>query len=220
MRTDGPASHGVESTAATQYDSGVGGKPRRAKVASVHAVPNTEGTRVVAFLRGMNLGKRRITNADLCRAFSAMGFANVVPFLASGNVIIDAPSAGAAELEARIAAGLADILGYPVPTFVRSAATLLEIAAFVPFSADIVAGTAGKVQVMFLGRQPSPAARARVLAMATEDDRFAQRGRELYWLPKGNLSDSELSIKAIESVLGPVTIRGKQTVVRLGARLR
>lgn len=31
-------------------------------------------TRYAAFLRGMNLGGRRITNSDLCACFEAMGF--------------------------------------------------------------------------------------------------------------------------------------------------
>ena len=44
----------------------------------------------VAFLRGMNLGRRRIKNPELCAAFEDIGFTNVSAFLASGNVIFDA----------------------------------------------------------------------------------------------------------------------------------
>ena len=45
--------------------------------------------RYVAFLRGMNLGRRRIKNPELCAAFEGIGFTNVSAFLASGNVIFD-----------------------------------------------------------------------------------------------------------------------------------
>ena len=42
--------------------------------------------RYVAFLRGMNLGKRRIKNEELRREFEALGFEDVATFRASGNV--------------------------------------------------------------------------------------------------------------------------------------
>ena len=41
--------------------------------------------RYVAFLRGMNLGRRRIKNPELCAAFEDIGFTNVAAYLASGN---------------------------------------------------------------------------------------------------------------------------------------
>ena len=43
--------------------------------------------RYVAFLRGMNLGGRRIKNDDLRRRFEGMGLEEVATFRASGNVI-------------------------------------------------------------------------------------------------------------------------------------
>ena len=47
--------------------------------------------RYVAFLRGMNLGRRRITNDALRAEFEALGFGGVATFLASGNVIFESP---------------------------------------------------------------------------------------------------------------------------------
>ncbi len=47
--------------------------------------------RYVAFLRGMNLGNRRIKNEELRAEFEAMGFEEVATFRASGNVIFAAP---------------------------------------------------------------------------------------------------------------------------------
>ena len=43
--------------------------------------------RYVAFLRGMNLGNRRLKNEELRGEFEALGFAEVATFRASGNVI-------------------------------------------------------------------------------------------------------------------------------------
>ncbi|MFN8634359.1 MAG: DUF1697 domain-containing protein [Chloroflexota bacterium] len=49
-------------------------------------------TRYVAFLRGINLGKRRVKNDDLERAFASMGFSGVKVLIASGNVIASTPT--------------------------------------------------------------------------------------------------------------------------------
>ena len=43
--------------------------------------------RYVAFLRGMNLGSRRIKNDELRAEFEQLGFEDVATFRASGNVI-------------------------------------------------------------------------------------------------------------------------------------
>ena len=68
----------------------------------------------VAFLRGMNLGGRRITNDDLRAEFEALGFADVACFRASGNVVFSAKD-GEAKLTSEIEAGLGEALGYEVP---------------------------------------------------------------------------------------------------------
>jgi uncharacterized protein (DUF1697 family) len=62
--------------------------------------------RYVAFLRGMNLGHRRITNAELCACLTSTGFAEVEAFLASGNLIFRAPSASSEEIGLQIEATL------------------------------------------------------------------------------------------------------------------
>ena len=47
--------------------------------------------KLAAFLRGMNLGNRRISNADLRAEFESLGFQSVATFRASGNVVFEAP---------------------------------------------------------------------------------------------------------------------------------
>ena len=46
--------------------------------------------RYVAFLRGMNIGGRRIKNEELRREFEELGLSDVSCFRASGNVIFAA----------------------------------------------------------------------------------------------------------------------------------
>ena len=164
--------------------------------------------RMVALLRGMNLGKRRLTNEALCAAFVELGARDVSAFLASGNVVFTSPRRK--NLSRAVATGLEAQLGYPVEPFLRSPEELARIVD--PF--DNTAGR-GKLQVGFFASSVSAERRRAVLAHATEDDWLALDDRELYWSPAGGVSESELDIPALEKLLGTMTIRTFNTIVRL-----
>ncbi len=174
--------------------------------------------RYVAFLRGMNLGARRIANKDLQAHFEGLGCEDVATFRASGNVIFACDGESPAKLTCRLEDGLADALGYEVPVFLRSAEELLAITAQEAFDAKLVEASKGKLQVALLRRRPSAAAAKQALAMSTDADRLAIDGRELYWLPQGGLSDSELDLTALGAALGPTTIRTKGTIDGIAAK--
>lgn len=175
--------------------------------------------RYVAFLRGMNLGGRRIKNEELRRHFEEIGFEEVATFRASGNVIFSTPKREAeAKLEQRVEGGLGERLGYEVPVFLRGVEEVAAIAAREPFGAKAVAKSKGKLQVSFLKKKPAAAAKKMALAAATEEDLLAIEGRELYWLPSGGISESDLDWKPIEAALGPVTIRTMGTIEQIAAK--
>jgi uncharacterized protein (DUF1697 family) len=174
--------------------------------------------RYVAFLRGMNLGKRRIKNDELRAEFEALGFEDVASFRASGNVIFGAPKQGEGALTKTIEAGLGDALGYEVPVFLRSCAEVAVIAAQEPFAAKLVETSKGKLQVVMLLKKPSAAARKKVLALATDEDRLAIEARELFWLPSGGVLESELDHKTIAEALGNGTQRTMGTIEQIAAK--
>ena len=173
--------------------------------------------RYVAFLRGMNLGRRRIKNPELCAAFEDIGFTNVAAYLASGNVIFDAVDSDTDAVAVAIENGLRDSLDYEVPTFLRSADEVRAIAGCAPF-ADVTEERSGKMQVAMIGTEVDQPARDSALKLSNEADMLEIGGRELYWWPKGNFLDSELNLKVVEGLLGPMTIRTKGTVERLAAK--
>jgi len=174
-------------------------------------------SKYVAFLRGMNLGGRRIKNEELRKEFELLGFADVACFRASGNVIFGSDEEEA-KLTKRIEAGLGEALGYEVPVFLRSAAELGEVAASAPFDASLVAASKGKLQIAFLLSPPSKKKGKEAVGFSSDEDRLLIEGRELYWLPSGGISESELELKAIESILGAWTMRTKGTVDQIAAR--
>ncbi len=176
--------------------------------------------RYAAFLRGMNLGRRRISNADLARHVQALGgFSEVATFRASGNVIVTAEDgASAGEIAERLERGLQDALGYPVPIFLRDAEQMRAIVAAAPFPPQQVAASKGKLQVSFLAERPTAAVRRAALAFATDEDRLAIEGTELYWLPSGGISQTALDTRAAFGPLGPQTMRTMGTVEQIAAK--
>ena len=109
------------------------------------------------------------------------GFANVETFIASGNVIFDAPGAKPLELEERIAMELERVLGYPVATFVRSPGDLAKVVRHEPFAAGAFDFTKHALYIGFLGGRPKVNVVRKVVELKTPMDEFHIHGRELYW---------------------------------------
>ena len=172
-----------------------------------------------AFLRGVNLGAQRRAGAEKLRSvFEGMGFDDVATFRTSGNVVFAGGREPASKLTARIEKELAGALRFEVTIFLRTAREVRAIAAEQPFPSADVAASKGKLQVALLPAKPTTMKRNEALALATDDDRLALRGRELYWLPSGGTRDSALDMKTIERLVGSTTMRTKGTLEQLAAK--
>jgi len=174
----------------------------------------------VAFLRGINVGGHRVSSASLAAHVETTGLEEVSCFRASGNVIFDAGSKRAGDIPALIEEALREALGYEVPVFLRSAKEVAAVAKHEPFGAEAAKASKGKLQVLFLAKKPGRAAAEKALALATDQDRLALKGSELYWLPSGGILDSELDRKTLDAALGVATMRTKGTVEQIAAKLR
>lgn len=168
--------------------------------------------RHVAFLRAINVGGRRASRDQLTACLESLGFENVTTFRASGNLIFDAPRQSQTALTKRIDDALTESLGYDVRSFLRTAAQVHAIAAHTPFPKKVIDASGGKLQVALLRKRPPKAACDDVLAMATDDDRLAVEGTELYWLPSGGQMQTELNLRAIDDLVGENTRRTKSMV--------
>ena len=119
-----------------------------------------------AFLRGMNLGRRRLTNERAARRTSRRsGFDGRRDASAPAATSCSAAPQPRAESTLRRAdrrRASASLLGYQVATFVRTAEELRAIAAAEPVRrGDARAACSGKLQVDAARRAPPAAARAR-----------------------------------------------------------
>lgn len=169
----------------------------------------------VAFLRAINVGKRQVKMEALRGYFTELGFRNVRTFIASGNVIFEAPGKPAA-IEKKIEQHLQTALGYEVETFVRTLDELRRLDAAVEkdFRAELAKGT--KFYVGFLREAPTNA--AALLALGKGPDRFVMGEREFYWISEAGMGVSEVTMPRLNKALGgPSTTRSMVSLRKLMA---
>ena len=175
-------------------------------------------SRIAIFLRGINLGKRRLTKDMLIRPFTSAGFEGVETFIASGNVVIDDPDLEPAELEARIEGAVLQEFGFEADAFARPIRTLAELVAQDRIVEPESEGFTP--HVMFLKQKPSAGVDEALAELETDDDRFLVMGREVVWLRRGRLTDSTIEQRHLEKALqrAPNTMRKITTLRRMAAK--
>lgn len=171
----------------------------------------------LAFLRGMNLGNRRISMDQLRGHFADLGFADVATFIASGNVIFSSKVGDSRKLEKQIERHLADRLGYEVDTFVRTRAEIAEVAKFRPPPTRDRDDAAVTIHAGFLREQPDPALVRALVSCQTAVDEFHVKGREYYWCCRIRTSESKVwSLPTMKALRLPTsTMRNMNTVRKL-----
>lgn len=179
----------------------------------------TDMPKYVAFLRAINVGGHTVRMEDLRRLFESLGFANVETFIASGNVIFDAPRGNVKALERKIESSLEQALGYEVATFLRTTEELAAVARHEPFAAAEIAAEGNALYVAFLSDEPGEEATRKLLSFANEVDDFHVNGREVYMLNRKKIGESKFSGALLERTLGAqATVRNSTTVRKLAAK--
>ncbi len=169
--------------------------------------------RFVALLGGINVGGHRVTMDRLRAEVTSLGYTDVATFIASGNVIFTATGRAdrAAAHEERLQHHLGEAMGWPVPTFVRTAAEVIAATDVRPFGSVPEGHTH---MIAFCRTAPSSA------PPTTELDRFEVVGREVHWLITGTLHDSKITMPKLAKLIGPNTTRNITSLERLAALAR
>lgn len=174
--------------------------------------------RTFAFLRAINVGGRTVTMNQLKALFEGLGLERVETFIASGNVVFDAPTETGATLQRRIEGHLRDSLGYEVVTFLRTSRELAALVKGCPFAAEEVAAAEG-LNVALLHAPLTEEAESHLQTLETEVDAFRTSGREVWWLCRVRQGDSTFSNTVFErTVKTKATFRGFNTLQRLAAK--
>jgi uncharacterized protein (DUF1697 family) len=176
--------------------------------------------RAAAFLKAINVGGHTVTMERLRAIIAGLGYRDVRTLLASGNVVLGwSGRASPASHERRIAEGLEQTLGYPVPVFLRETPALEAALAAAPFSTAFVTGAQVR-NIGFLREPLGKAALARLAALCTDQDQFAALGRELHWASRTRQSESPFFKIRFEREFGTdMTMRTRGTVEKVVAAL-
>lgn len=169
----------------------------------------------IAFLRAINVGGHTVKMARLRLLFEALALTRVETYIASGNVLFEAPDEDSHALKDRIETALKEALGYKVSAFLRTPAEVAAVAGYKPFQPGELEGAAA-FNVAFLSAALDEEARRKLMALRTAIDDFHVQGREVYWLCRKRQSESTFSNAVLERTLGqPSTLRGMRTIQKL-----
>ena len=171
-------------------------------------------TRMVALLRAVNVGGRKLPMADFREQVAGLGWENVATYIQSGNVVFDA-DCSPAEAEAALEALIRKHHGYEAPAIVRTRAQWAAYPKGNPFPA-VAHETPGHL-LMLLSKQPPRADAAGLIrARATAGEQVRQAGDAL-WIhfPQGS-GASKLTPTLLDKAIGSTaTSRNYRTVCTL-----
>ena len=186
------------------------GRPQRGVVEWVVA-------RYVAFLRAVNVGRRRVAMATAREILSGLGLDEVSSYVNSGNLLFSAVGK-AADHEAAIRSALEAKLGFELTTFVRTAAQVRTLVEQCPFG-ELAAGHT-HFALLPLARLTAREKR-RVEAMSNERDEVLVRGRDVHWLIRAKSTETTLGPKQwLDALPGnPTTARNMTMLTKLAERL-
>ena len=173
----------------------------------------------IAFLRAINVGGHTVKMDYLRLLFETLGFFNVETFIASGNVIFSSKVKSTKTLEKKIEGCLKEALGYHVATFIRSTVELASIADYEAFNEAEMNAEGNVLYIGFLAERPSEEAKQKLQPFITQVDDFHLSGREVYWLRRKGIGESDFSGARLEKTFGvQATLRNSTTVRKIAAR--
>lgn len=170
--------------------------------------------RMVALLRAVNVGGRRLPMAELRTLCGDLGWTNVVTYIQSGNVVFDA-NRSPTEIETTLEARIAAAYGYEAPTVVRTFSQWAAYAPACPFPDEAVT-TPNYLLLLVSKRPPAGGAVETIQARAAAGEQVRQAGDGI-WIhfPNGS-GTSKITPTIIDKAIGsPATSRNYRTVVTL-----
>jgi len=136
-------------------------------------------TTYIAFLRAVNVGGRVVKMDALRALISTLKVSNVETFIASGNLLLEAPAKSDKKIEDEIEKLLQAKLGYEVATFVRTHDEMVAIQQLRAFSGRVLQSALG-LQVGFLKEHLTKDADVALKKLDIGTDKIYVHRRELY----------------------------------------
>ncbi|WP_028044899.1 DUF1697 domain-containing protein [Cellulomonas sp. URHE0023] len=167
---------------------------------------------VIALLRAVNVGGRKVTSAQLRSVAEGLGHTSVTTYVNSGNLVL-VPASGA-DVAAGLSAAFADEFGFDIPVMARTLPEWDAVVSAVPFTQEVSQDPTHLVAVFWDGPVATTSADFDPTRYGRE--MLAWAGRETYaYYPDGQ-GRSKLTIDVLSKASGRVgTARNWNTVLAL-----
>lgn len=170
--------------------------------------------RMVALLRAVNVGGRKLPMADLRALCAELGWTDAATYIQSGNVVFTADGKAQA-VEKQLEDAIEARFGLDVPVIVRSASEWATLAASNPF-ARAAREEPNRLQLLVSKRPPDDDAAGKLMERAQAGESVKAAGGALWFhFPEG-VGTSRLTPAMIDKACGsPSTGRNYRTVLKL-----
>ncbi|HYJ83981.1 MAG TPA: DUF1697 domain-containing protein [Allosphingosinicella sp.] len=170
--------------------------------------------RLIALLRAVNVGGRKLPMAELRALCAELGWEEVETYIQSGNLVFTA-SGKADSLEEKLEKAIKARFGFHSDVIVRSAASWSKLLEANPFGEASEAELNRVLVGLAKGKLASGAAGA-IAERASAGERVEESGGALWFHYPAGVGRSKITPSAIDRAAGsPVTARNWRTMLRL-----
>lgn len=172
----------------------------------------------VAFLRGVNVGAKKVSMAELRDVATALGFTQVSTLINSGNLVYGGSLDATAADERRLHDAIAASLGVRCAVLVRTREELADVLRDCPLQTEATRDPA-KLVVTLWDATITPAMRDAFAQAPVTVERFVVGAHAIYcWMPEG--ISASVTYEKVSRTLGDhITGRNWSTMQKLLARM-
>ena len=170
--------------------------------------------RLIALLRAVNVGGRKLPMAELRALCGELGWEDVRTYIQSGNLVFTAPGKAEAQ-ETKLEEAIREKFGMDVPVMVRTASQWADYIAANPF-AKVANDEPNRLQLLISKEAPKSDAAEKLMERAQAGEAVKAAGGALWFhFPEG-VGTSKLTPSLIDKAAGsPSTGRNWRTVLKL-----
>ena len=169
---------------------------------------------MVALLRAVNVGGRKLPMAELRALCAELGWQDVATYIQSGNVVFSAKDAPE-RLEATLEEAIAKRFGFDSPVIVRTAAQWAGYPPGNPFP-QAAEDEPNRLMLLLSKQPPAKGAEDVIQARAVAGEQVRRAGDALWFHYPEGVGTSKLTPSLIDRAVGsPGTARNHRTVMTL-----
>jgi uncharacterized protein (DUF1697 family) len=155
---------------------------------------------LLAMLRGVNVGGKKVPMADLRLLYEGMKYKNVRTYIQSGNVIFETSENDTEKISKEQEKKIKAKFGFDVPVVIRNEKELGSIIKKNPFLKEKNISEE-RLYVTFLANIPEKELQEKITVPAGTSDRFEIIGKEIYLYCPGGYGETKLNNNFFEKKL-------------------